>query len=276
MSWKLTGIISQKVVGSTTRKLLLLSMADKANDDGSGVYASFATLAAMCEASRPTVKRLIKAFMDEGLIRHVGLRACRNGSTNEYDLDVGAIEALPDVGAEAPAAKKPKVNRVHGEPGPEKTRSKVNPNPVHGEPATGFMVNPKPIPKPIQEPFPFVGEGKTKGSKPPISKPKYTPEFEAIWRAWPKNRRANSDKQTAFRRYLDGVKEFGAEPIARAAQRYLSLPATRKENYRYCVLVEVFMNGKLEAAVEAVTDADAEDTREVWDADLKAWVERAA
>lgn len=82
----------------------------------------------------------------------------------------------------------------------------------------------------------------------------YTKEFQTIWMAWPKNRRMNSDKRKAFERFLEGVELYGADKITRAAQRYLSLPDTRKDSWKFCCLVEVFMNGKLEAAVEAVDE----------------------
>jgi hypothetical protein len=82
----------------------------------------------------------------------------------------------------------------------------------------------------------------------------YTKEFQMIWMAWPKNRRERSDKRKAFERFQGGVELYGAEAITKAAKRYLSLPDTSKESWKYCCLVEVFMNGKLEAAVEAVND----------------------
>lgn len=89
----------------------------------------------------------------------------------------------------------------------------------------------------------------------------YTPAFEMIWLAWPKNKRRTSDKRKAFQRYQVGVEQFGAEAISAAAKRYLSQPDTRKDQWRYCCLVEVFMNGKLEAAVEdALEEAPSELT----------------
>lgn len=87
------------------------------------------------------------------------------------------------------------------------------------------------------------------------AKTAYSSDFEAVWKLWPSNRRGNSDKKLAFKRYQQGVIDYGAEKIEAAARRYLSLPDTRKENFQFCCLVEVFMNGKLEAAVEAIEDA---------------------
>lgn len=84
----------------------------------------------------------------------------------------------------------------------------------------------------------------------------YDAEFEAVWKLWPAVRRANSDKRVAFKRWKTGVQQFGADKIEAAAKRYLSQPNTRKENFQYCCLVEVFMNGRLEAAVEALAETE--------------------
>ena len=276
MSWKLTGLVSQKRVGSTTRKLVLLSMADKANDDGGGVYASFATLAEMCEASRATVKRVVKEFLSEGLVRHVGMRGFTNGAqTNEYDLNVEAIGAL-DAIATQPRSK---ADPVHHDPGSPRTRSKVNPDPVHGDPPTRFTMTPKPILKPIQEPF---FKGVQENGPPPDTEPKqkkarkrslYTTEFEAFWASWPKTWRERSDKQLAFKRWTVGTESWPVETIMLATKKHVE--RSRKDAYRYCGRADVFLNGKLEAAVEAVTGAVAGATSRIWDADLKTWVERA-
>lgn len=97
MSWPLTGLVSRKMIGSPVRRLVLLTMASRANDDGSGVYFSYETIARACELSRATVKRVIKDFEREKLIVKVGTRACENGETNDFTLCQGFIEALPDL-----------------------------------------------------------------------------------------------------------------------------------------------------------------------------------
>lgn len=133
-------------------------------------------------------------------------------------------------------------------------------------------MTPKPILKPIQEPL-FLGSKEPKKS--PAKKPKagdYTPEFTALWLSWPANRRRVSNKQTAFRRFLDGSKRYGHEAIAKAAENYLSQRDTQKENFRYCCLVEVFMNGKLEAAVEDALGSLPAQGQQCWDDRLKDWV----
>lgn len=146
MSWELVGKVSRRKVGGQSRKLLLMTMADKANDDGSGVYASFSTLAEACEMNRATVKRLIKEFEDEGLVAKVGERECSNGRTNDYTLNVDAIDALPRIAKRTgftthPVRQTPGAIAAPGAPDTP-TGCVAPPDPVRGAPQT--------YPKPIQ------------------------------------------------------------------------------------------------------------------------------
>ena len=269
MSWKLTGIVSQKRVGSMARRMLLLSMADKANDDGSGVYASFATLADMCESSRPTVKRLVKEFIEEGLLRHVGMRACANGATNEYDIDVAAVEALPNLWDKTGV----KADPVHHDPGSTRTGVRGN-EPGSPRTPTRVMVTPKPILEPkvlgSNEPSTLVGKENSLGVKPGGKRTGYPPAFQALWLMWPRPRRELSDKRKAFERWQDALKIWPEETILRAAKMYLAKPDVKKENFKYCRLAQVFLNGGLEAAIEA-----AQETKRsrVWSSEANTWVE---
>lgn len=153
VSWPLTGMVASKVIGSPVKRLVLLTMASRANDDGTGIYASFATMARDCELSRATVKRTIKELEDDGLVRQVGTRPCANGKTNDYTISVRRISALPDI----------KKHRGQSEPGSERTRlNDVNPvQPAPGsasEPGsertpTRVTVTPKPILEPISSSY---------------------------------------------------------------------------------------------------------------------------
>lgn len=137
---------------------------------------------------------------------------------------------------------------------------------------------------PIERPQLCVGDGKLEAL--PLPKPKafkktaaaYPDEFQAVWMKWPSKRRERSDKSKAFERWEKGRQRWGAGLIAVAVDRYLADPDVRKENYRYCCLAEVFMNGKLEAAVEAAHAAatGAVESRKVWSSEEQAWVLRPA
>lgn len=264
MSWELTGLVSRKKWGGQTKRLLALTMADKANDDGSGVYASVKTLARDSEISEATARRAIKEFIDAGVIVKTGERECLNGHTNIYCLQASVIEAMADLKPPQKASVKGAASRQ----GSQADRG-LSKTPDAQRAQTPVTVTDKPIlepkssssneeedkrsPKDLfgkQAPEKATADQKRKGRKVAA----YTPEFQMIWMAWPKNRRANSDKRKAFERYQGGVEQFGAEAISAAARRYLSLPDTRKDQWKYCCLVEVFMNGKLEAAVEAARE----------------------
>lgn len=98
----------------------------------------------------------------------------------------------------------------------------------------------------------------------------YPPDFEEFWSIWPANRRKLSDKPRAAARFRDGAARFGAEAIMAAARAYLASADVRKENFRYCRLAEVFLNGGLEAAIESVTSSAP--PREIWSSEQGGWV----
>jgi hypothetical protein len=97
-------------------------------------------------------------------------------------------------------------------------------------------------------------------SKPKTPKPKpgYTDEFTALWKRWPAGVRAKSEKETAAKRFAERRKAYDVETIMLAAEHYLtgvnltgSDPGPWKPP---CCQVQVFLNGKFEAAVEAALE----------------------
>lgn len=97
MSKHLVSLVYRKKIGSMMRKAVLSYMADRANDDGSGVWCSKATIANEIEASRQGVISTIKSLVDDGLLIEDGQRKCSNGFTIEYRIDVKKVHALPFV-----------------------------------------------------------------------------------------------------------------------------------------------------------------------------------
>ena len=98
--------------------------------------------------------------------------------------------------------------------------------------------------------------------KPKRAQPAYTPEFALLWEAWPPRRRAKSDKRLAFARFQAARKRWSYDQIKGAAAAYLSDPDVRKDDWRYCCAAEVFLNGKLEAAIEAFEEGPQHAARE--------------
>ena len=105
MSIHVASLVKRRVIGSPTRKAVLMHMADYASDDGSGVWTSKSKMAEELEMGRRTVQECIDSLIEAGLIETVGKRAIRNGYTEEYRLVLDRIKALPEVGTVKPKAR---------------------------------------------------------------------------------------------------------------------------------------------------------------------------
>jgi biotin operon repressor len=86
------------------RKSVMALLADKASDDGSGIYASKQTMADELCCSKQAILNTIDAFLAEGLLIAIGRRGNANGYTVEYGIVVSALEALPLVKCHADRA----------------------------------------------------------------------------------------------------------------------------------------------------------------------------
>lgn len=78
------------------RKSILAYCAERANDDGSGVWASKVRIANEVECSKQTVISTLNAFVEEGIMCEVGKRKSPHGYTVEYAINIGLVMALPD------------------------------------------------------------------------------------------------------------------------------------------------------------------------------------
>ena len=97
MSHKVVSLVYSRRVGSAYRKAILAYMADRASDNGEGVFCSKGTIADETEIARSTVFKLIRDLVEEGVLIEAGHRPCKNGSTVVYDLNLDAIRAYPEV-----------------------------------------------------------------------------------------------------------------------------------------------------------------------------------
>jgi hypothetical protein len=96
MSRKVATLVYSKQVGSMARKAVLAYFADRANDDGSGVWTAKQRVADEIECSKQTVITIVKALVADGLVSETGRRPNSNGYTVEYSINLSAVEALPD------------------------------------------------------------------------------------------------------------------------------------------------------------------------------------
>jgi len=77
------------------RKSLLRYFAERANDDGAGIWASKQRIADEIEASRGAVISNIADLVSDGLLVEVGKRKHPRGWTMEYDIGISAVKKLP-------------------------------------------------------------------------------------------------------------------------------------------------------------------------------------
>jgi len=94
MSWRVANTCAERKFGSATRKQIIMFLADKASDDGSGIWCSKGTIQRHTELGETTVKRTVREFLKEGILVETGARTCKNGFTVVYRIDLTKIEAL--------------------------------------------------------------------------------------------------------------------------------------------------------------------------------------
>jgi DNA-binding Lrp family transcriptional regulator len=87
----------KRQVGSMARKAVMVLLADKASDDGTGIWASKQRMAEEIGASKQTIIATIKSLRADGLIAEIGQRKSPNGYTVEYAINVTALRRLPVV-----------------------------------------------------------------------------------------------------------------------------------------------------------------------------------
>lgn len=95
MSNHLTSEVYKRQVGGLSRNAVMVLLADKASDDGSGIWASKSRMAAELGCSKQTVIDVIKGLIDDGLLIECGHRSNPNGYTVEYAINVDALRACP-------------------------------------------------------------------------------------------------------------------------------------------------------------------------------------
>lgn len=114
MSNIVSSICQRKKAGSAVKKAILMYMADKASDDGSGIWVSKANMAADLEMTDRAVRINIKDMVALGVIVEAGQRKCKTGYTVDYTINLDAVKRLQDTrGATEQDAP---LNEVHPHP----------------------------------------------------------------------------------------------------------------------------------------------------------------
>lgn len=95
MSNHLISTAYKRNLKTAMRKAVMVLLADKASDDGRGIYASKQTMADELCTSKQTVITVIKELQAEGLLKAVGKNKITAGYTVEYAINVAKLESLP-------------------------------------------------------------------------------------------------------------------------------------------------------------------------------------
>jgi len=204
MSFHVASICTDHQFGSAPRKQVITFLADKASDDGSGIWCSKGTVARCTELSKSTVKRVFQQFLNEGILIETGKRKNTHGFTATYCINLDRILELPLTKEE-----------------PETTEFTVTP--VQGEPPRGVTVRPQGgSPRAPNHPLTIL--------EPPTRKREGVEEvfsskkFEAVWAAFPEDRRRN--KETCQQIFMEAVSQGVApEDILAAVQAYAQTTA---------------------------------------------------
>ena len=90
MSMYLTAAAFKLEVGNGLRKLVLLKLADNANDNGE-CFPSIKHIAKECEMGRTTVKSHIKALEELGFIYKIERKIGNINTSNLYRMNFGFV-----------------------------------------------------------------------------------------------------------------------------------------------------------------------------------------
>lgn len=199
MSYVVEALCDGRRFGSAARKQIAMYLANKAGDDGAGIWCSKHTIARHTELSLATVKRTIREFLAEGILEETGmLRACDHGHTVIYRI---ALEVV----AELESLRQKKGNAATG----------VTVNPVQPEPPTGVTVNPRPgSGRPPNNP-------RNNSKKPPTragAEGATDSDMEIIWAAYPTDRRR--DRASCRRHLASALAEVTLDELSAATRAY--------------------------------------------------------
>ncbi|MDC9615844.1 helix-turn-helix domain-containing protein [Xenorhabdus khoisanae] len=101
MSMILMAKAMQVKVGNPSRKLVLIKLADNANDRGE-CFPSYQHIADQCEMSRRSVINHIDVLCEQGLVRKVYRKSEKGNSSNIYILDLDGAKNSPPSEISAP------------------------------------------------------------------------------------------------------------------------------------------------------------------------------
>lgn len=162
MSNHLTSEVYKRQVGGMSRNAVLVLLADKASDDGSGIWASKSRMAAELGCTKQTVITIIASLIEDGLVKECGHRANANGYTVEYAIDVATLRSLPYVAHHADQSNS--LTGQNARPVKETDPTGQAARPHRSSTLTQTPLNPSEPPKGVAGARPGTTTGSEKGS----------------------------------------------------------------------------------------------------------------
>ncbi|RQP05068.1 MAG: hypothetical protein D1H97_14745 [Paracoccus sp. BP8] len=199
MSYHVESLCDCRKFGSAARKQIAMYLANKASDDGSGIWCSKHTMARHTELSLATVKRTIREFLAEGILVETGeQRPCDHGHTVVYRMVLEVVASLELLGPVRPAQP-----------------TGVTVNPVQSVPPRGVRVTPRPgSPRPPNHPRNHPVNPPTRTS----ARGEDAEKLDVLWEAYPEDRRR--DKVTTLHRAAEALIEASAGELLAAVKCY--------------------------------------------------------
>lgn len=262
MSRHLASLVYRRKIGSMMKKAVIAYMAERANDDGTGIWASKQTIANEIEASRQGVITAVKALINDGLLIEVGKRPCSTGYTFEYAIDTAKLETLDFTRPDLDGTRK----NVDG--------SKSGPvNEADADPSTSLT-------GPVNQ----VDTNRPEPSLEPSNKdrPSSSDEFENAYQLYRSSPlKANQTKKRAKAQWPKAVKLAGsAERIVRAIEIEVDRRRKAKLGRRFMESLPDMHRWLrderwLDVEESAVAAAPAKVSLEEWCARCRLWAKRS-
>ncbi|MEX5886298.1 helix-turn-helix domain-containing protein [Providencia hangzhouensis] len=156
MSMILMAKAMQLKVGNPSRKLVLIKLADNANDKGE-CFPSYQHVADQCEISRRSVINHIDALCEQGLVRKVYRSGEKGNSSNVYILNLDGAKISPPSEKSAPEVVKQfhQPSEISAPPPSEKSAPRTS----HSfEPVNEPKDNTQPVAVTAKSRYAFEGE----------------------------------------------------------------------------------------------------------------------
>ncbi|MFM1043090.1 helix-turn-helix domain-containing protein [Yersinia enterocolitica] len=201
-------------VGNPLRKLILVKLADNANDQGE-CWPSYGNIANLCECSKSAVKSHITALIEMGIVKkenRLGVNNGKGNTSNVYYLNISnEIPVPPKSIAPVPSESTPVFSSDL--PVPPKSIA-----PVPSE-STRISHSFEPVIESVIEPNNTLAPSSDDAPAKRI-KNDYSAEFETAWANYPKREGSNS-KPAAFKCWNARIKEgVASEVLLAGVERY--------------------------------------------------------